>query len=250
MKCLAKRPADRFQTADEVAAVLEPLATPSGGMTPTHTVPIQAAAPSARRPPWAVVIGGAVVLGGIAAALLFRRQGETPVPTLTRTTRLTNAPGLEILPAISPDGKFLAYAERANASTLTKIYLQPTDGGRPVAVTDSLPGEQLSPDWSPDGSRLVFASFDDKEAAVVVMPPTGGQVRTVYRVPATGRQPKAPRWSPDGRQIAFEQGDSVLVINQDGSGLRLVGMVTGAHSLSWSPDGRSLAGVRNNQEYV
>ncbi len=249
MKCLAKRPADRYQTADELVAVLEPLATPSGGMTPTHTVPIQAAALSPRRLPRAAVLGGAVVLIGIAAALFLRRNSETPVPTLTKTTRLTNAPGLEILPAISPDGKFLAYAERANASKLTKIFLQPTDGGRPVAVTDSLPGEQQSPDWSPDGSRLVFVSLD-KEAAVVVMPPTGGQVRTVYRVAATAPQPQAPRWSPDGRQIAFEQGDSVLVINQDGSGLRLVGMLPGPHSLAWSPDGRRLAGVRNNLGYV
>jgi serine/threonine-protein kinase len=250
MRCLAKRPADRYQTADELVAVLEPLATPSGGMTPTHTQPIQAVTPSA---PWrsrAAVLGGAVVLIGIAAALLLRGHGETPVPTLTKTTRLTNTPGLEILPAFSPDGKFLAYAERTNASTPTKIYLQPTDGGRPVAVTDSLPGEQLSPDWSPDGSRLVFASFDDKQAGIVVMPPTGGSVRTVYRVPRSGTSPVSPRWSPDGRQIAFEQGDSVLVTNQDGTGLRLVGMVTGVHSLSWSPDGRWLAGVRNNRQYV
>jgi serine/threonine protein kinase len=249
MRCLAKRPADRYQTADELVAVLEPLATPSGGMTPTHTQPIQAVTPSARWRPWAAVAGGAVVLIGIAAALV-RGHGESPALSLVKTTRLTSAPGLEILPAISPDGKFLAYAERSNASTLTKIYLQPTDGGRPIAVTDSLPGEQLSPDWSPDGSRLVFASFDDKEAGVAVMPPTGGSVRTLYRAPRNVTWPAAPRWSPDGRQIAFEQGDSALVINQDGTGLRLVGTATGVHSLSWSPDGRWLAGVRNNRQYV
>jgi serine/threonine-protein kinase len=249
-KCLAKRPADRFQTADELAAVLEPLATPSGGMTPTNTLPIQAVAVPGRWSPRAVVTGGAVVLIGIAAALLLLRPGEAPVPTLTRTSRLTNSPGLEILPAFSPDGKFLAYTKRANATTFSRIYLQPTDGGRPVAITDSLRGEQMSPDWSPDGSRLVFASLDDHEASVVVMPPTGGQVRTLYRVPRTATPPAAPRWSPDGHQIAFEQNDSVLVINQDGGGLRLVGRATSVHSLSWSPDGRWLAGVRNNRDYV
>jgi serine/threonine-protein kinase len=35
MRCLAKRPADRWQTADELLGALEPLATPSGGTTPT-----------------------------------------------------------------------------------------------------------------------------------------------------------------------------------------------------------------------
>ncbi len=42
MRCLAKRPADRFQTADELVAALEPLAATSGGITPTHTQPVAA----------------------------------------------------------------------------------------------------------------------------------------------------------------------------------------------------------------
>ena len=53
MRCLAKRPADRFQTADELVAALEPLAAPSGGMTPTQTQPVAAMAkgPGACPPP-------------------------------------------------------------------------------------------------------------------------------------------------------------------------------------------------------
>src|SRR5881398_1586597 len=42
MKCLEKRPADRWQSADELLAQLEPLATPSGGTTPTATRPMAA----------------------------------------------------------------------------------------------------------------------------------------------------------------------------------------------------------------
>ncbi len=46
MKCLEKRPADRWQTAEELTRQLDQLATPSGGMTPTSAVP----ATSARAP--------------------------------------------------------------------------------------------------------------------------------------------------------------------------------------------------------
>ncbi len=42
MRCLAKRPADRWQSAEEVVERLEVLGTPSGGMTPTQTQPTQA----------------------------------------------------------------------------------------------------------------------------------------------------------------------------------------------------------------
>ena len=42
MKCLEKKRADRWQSADELFALLEALATPSGGVTPTGTPPVAA----------------------------------------------------------------------------------------------------------------------------------------------------------------------------------------------------------------
>jgi eukaryotic-like serine/threonine-protein kinase len=88
MRCLAKRPADRFQTADELEAALEPLATPSGGMTPTHTQPVAAAGPdwrtggtSAHRTfRWAATAGG-VLLVTVALALWrpWARAGARPL---------------------------------------------------------------------------------------------------------------------------------------------------------------------------
>jgi serine/threonine-protein kinase len=49
MKCLAKAREDRWQSADELLPVLEALATPSGGVTPTTTRPIQAHKRARRR---------------------------------------------------------------------------------------------------------------------------------------------------------------------------------------------------------
>ena len=78
MRCLEKKPADRWQSADELLAQLEQFLTPSGGITPTHTRPLAAMrsfpAPSRRT---ALVAGSvllALVLGGLWA--LRGRGGE------------------------------------------------------------------------------------------------------------------------------------------------------------------------------
>jgi len=250
MKCLAKRPADRFQGAEELVAALEPLATPSGGMTPTHTQPVTGVAglvPGRRNR--VLGVAALVVVVGVVGLLLFWRANREPEMTLSKTTRLTSAPGLELLPALSPDGQFLAYAG-ARPRERAKIFLQPVDGGRAINITEGMPGTQISPDWSPDGRRLVFVSYDSIEASIVTMPPTGGDLRRLRSFSYDGGMPLAPKWSPDGARIAFEQGDSVMVMAADGSEPTLLARVTAVHSLAWSPDGRWLAGVRGNGPFV
>ena len=89
MKCLAKRPADRWQTADELLAQLEPLLTPSGGTTPAETRPVAVV----RRP--AVSTGAAIVLAVVAlvgAATAILRSNQRPGEvTLGRRTQVTLA---------------------------------------------------------------------------------------------------------------------------------------------------------------
>jgi TolB-like protein/tRNA A-37 threonylcarbamoyl transferase component Bud32/Flp pilus assembly protein TadD len=73
MRCLAKRPADRWQSAAELHAALEPFGTPSGGITPVQTAPVRAA--RKRRSPWWVVAAAAVVV--VLAVLAWWRFGPT-----------------------------------------------------------------------------------------------------------------------------------------------------------------------------
>jgi tRNA A-37 threonylcarbamoyl transferase component Bud32/tetratricopeptide (TPR) repeat protein len=81
MRCLAKRPADRFQTADELVAALEPLAGPSGGITPTQTQPIAAVARQRRAIPWKYAAAGAAVIAvaGLAVWQPWARATVRPL---------------------------------------------------------------------------------------------------------------------------------------------------------------------------
>jgi len=64
MRCLEKKPADRWQTAEEMLPHLEALTTPSGGMTPTDTRPVTAAHVPTTQP--LRTYGVAAVLIGVA----------------------------------------------------------------------------------------------------------------------------------------------------------------------------------------
>ena len=235
MRCLAKRPADRWQTADELVERLEPLATPSGGITPTTTRPIKAVAPRASRRTWVVT--------GIALLLLFGALGigaladrDTEPLLLGRRTQVTLAPELELDPALSPDGKLIAYA--SGAATTTRIYVRQVEGGTPVEVAPGGEGLQRAPQWSPDGSSLLFTTLQG-----------------IYRVPALGGIPQliassAPQgrgqvvdavWSPDAGSIAYVRGDSVVVRELASGAERPIVGGLGLFLPAWSPDGRWIA---------
>jgi tetratricopeptide (TPR) repeat protein/tRNA A-37 threonylcarbamoyl transferase component Bud32 len=67
MRCLAKRPADRWQTAGELLGRIEGAVTPTGGTTPTSTQPVDAVA--LRALDWKghpIRVGGLFLLGAVA----------------------------------------------------------------------------------------------------------------------------------------------------------------------------------------
>jgi eukaryotic-like serine/threonine-protein kinase len=68
MRCLAKKPADRPQTADELVPVLESLATPSGGITPTDTRPVPAARDRPQRR-WPLAAAAVIVVAAVVLAV-------------------------------------------------------------------------------------------------------------------------------------------------------------------------------------
>ena len=70
MRCLEKKPADRWQTAEELLPQLEALATPSGGITPSQTQPVTAA-PVPRSKTRNLIIAG---VSAVAVVLIIGSQ--------------------------------------------------------------------------------------------------------------------------------------------------------------------------------
>jgi eukaryotic-like serine/threonine-protein kinase len=236
MRCLAKRPADRYQSADELALQLEPLATPSGGMTPTHTQPHQsfAGAAVAKRPAWLVWAGAATVVALIAIVAFAASRGRARGPAAVVEQRQLTFTGDAYSAAISPDGKWLAYI-----ASDTALLVQEVAGGRAVPV---LRGNSFrDPVWSPDGGSLLIGAAVEGDLAR----------DAVWEIPRLGGEPKrlgsngySYDYSPDGKSIAWVVFDTLGITDRKtGSERRRLAVpgVSAMRWVRWSPDGRWLA---------
>jgi eukaryotic-like serine/threonine-protein kinase len=232
MRCLAKRPADRFQTAAELHAALEPLATPSGGLTPTETRPVAAIRPARSWPKYALP---ATAVIAVAAALLWFLNRPPARAELTSNTQLTRAAGMEESPAISPDGKSVAYLAFGPADSAPHVEFRRTDGGDAVRIA----GGQAPVGWSPSGDRLLVRGPRGLESR----PALGGQGTTI--------DPRSSFacWSPDGKQVAYFVRDSLFVGDVNAGTPRFVAAALDPNSPAWSPDGKWIAFVSGNSRY-
>jgi Tol biopolymer transport system component len=247
MKCLAKKPADRWQTAEELLTHLEPLATPSGGTTPTQTAPTGAVA---RAPRWVRWAAGVAALAAVAlvAGLLLRPRPLTI--TVSDATPVTSEPGIEYQPAIFPDGKEVAFvAGRSRSSRLVMRSTANVAGGGEARPADSSLLREGFPSWSPDGDFVRFVACRAAGCTWNEVGKLGGAVRPVplpRRTRANGRLV----WSPDGTRFAFPAADTIFAAMATDTTPRLVAVHRAAyswlHSLAWSPDGRSIAYVNGN----
>jgi eukaryotic-like serine/threonine-protein kinase len=234
LTALEKLPADRFGTAHEFAAALAP--EPTGRRTAAQVRAAAAAAPGWRR--WLVPLA---VVGLVAAAYLLgaRRSGsDAPPMTFGSTGKVTWDPVMEVLPAISPDGKSVAYAK--GSPVRMRVFVRPVSGGRDIALTDDTTQVQSHPHWSPDGSRVLFL----ERGGVVSVPATGGP-ETAEVPPGNSGPVLSAAWAPDGKRIAYVVGDSVFLHDAGGQS-RGLARVYEAHGCVWSPDAEYLACASGN----
>ena len=243
MKCLAKRPADRWQDAGELATQLEQLFTTSAGITPTQTRPMPSAAVE-RGAGWRrwVAVAAVLLLGATALTFLLGRGAHGAVPTLGKRAAVTLDPGLELNPAVSPDGKLIAYSRMTPAET--RLVVQQLAGGEPVPVA-RWPGlVPAMPAWSADGARLAYTTPGGLE----VMPALGGVTRLVASQTPDQRLGWAA-WSPTGDEIVYTSADTLYLRDLASDQPRFLLRAGNPHSPAWSPDGRWIAFVSGNPQY-
>jgi serine/threonine protein kinase/roadblock/LC7 domain-containing protein len=239
-RCLSKDPDDRYVATRDLARDLQYLRdhfSETGIVTPIREKQTTAQRLRKRWP-----VAAAAVLALLAGSLLtaWARRSE---PRVITSERYLTYSGHDYSPAVSPDGKLIAFASSRDG--VQRIWIKQINGGSEVALTQ---GVDDFPRFTPDGASILYVHVG-----------TPGQPASLWRVPVVGGEARrlidqvlSADMSPDGTKIAFTRNVTenntaagvLFLADADGSNVKEIARAdVGATHPRWSPDGKRVAVV-------
>ncbi len=140
--------------------------------------------------------GGAIVFSSTRHSAqpdiyLKRVQGRA-------VSKLTDDPAGDVQPAISPDGRTIAFSSFRSGNW--DLWIISLDGGQARQITSS-PQHEVHPTWSPEGQRLAYCRFNEVaqhwELWTLQLDQPGSQ-----RMIEIGL---FPEWSPTGDSLVYQK---------------------------------------------
>jgi Tol biopolymer transport system component len=250
-KALEKDREIRYQHASDLCADLKRLKRDTDSARATSTPP---AVGAVREPPlrnrWALALASVLVLAIVVLTVAWFVTHQAPsAPPELQVRRLTANPSENPVSkgTISPDGKYLAYGDRAG------LHLKLIHTGETIDIPQpeglARQAETWWPNgWFPDSTKFLAVGFDPEDhASAWVISVLGGPPRKLR----DDARPYAV--SPDGTLIAFQTRDTdqcIWLMGAQGEEPRR--LVTRAEDeelfwAAWSPDGRRVAYYRWRQ---
>jgi Tol biopolymer transport system component len=209
-----------------------------------------------RRPPVLLAlalcsVGGLVTLMGRLA---------TGPQVAQKRVQLSAGEDSEAYPAISPDGKRVAYSARQSSKVgAFHVFTRELPAGKPQQLTDG-EASDIAPVWSPDGGTLAFLRAGDGLTECIVIPADGGAERKLASLGGPGADAAQPlpavSWNADGKSLVVVQNGekqlpALAVVPLDsGKVQRITNPPEGSEGDSTpavSPTGSSIAFVRHTQ---
>jgi Tol biopolymer transport system component len=275
-KALEKDPKFRCQTASEMRGDLERLrrdsssdhmvavpsdsaagGAPSSGQAATghftEATPLRPAVAVSKQYGWLAWALAAMLVAGAGVWILSNRWRPAIQNPLTNAhfARLTDFEGAETNPAISPDGKFVAFI--SDRSGTSDVWMIQAGGGNLANLTQGRIGDARGPlraiGFSGDGSEVWSSGMEDTAFA------RGRRLRLFPLVSGAPRNfldehTAEVAWSPGGTRLVYhtwEAGDPTFVADHNGTNERqILKSEPGLHNhfQVWSKDGRWIYFVR------
>jgi serine/threonine protein kinase len=176
---------------------------------------------------------GVLVILAALSYFLFMNNSVPQLPPI-KTIGLISYPGLEEMPAFSPDGNSIAFAWNGANQNNFDIYVKLIGAGTSLRLTHDSTNDYY-PAWSPDGSYIAFLQVKQNSYSYYIIPSLGGEERKVADVKYAGY---GIDWSPDGRELVVSAIDSSTQL----PGIMLISIDAGKKQALTSPDMNGLYG--------